>query len=437
MTCERFFGGADKRIQYLNSTLQYISERNPTEADLFDWLLENTSAGSRAETRAEAEGNISSNISFLETIELIKSTSDGYQTTNKGKRFWQHNEPLVMYEGLEKGVDGFREIARIIPQGQRTVEEIQAHLRDAYPGYELSEEVVTKHLDWLKSLELVAEDDGVYSIPIEGGEFEVGAMYNRWFIHDVLKGERYKGIATPSDLPIVLIFTGDSGSNYGYEDKFLENDTFLYTGEGAEGDMTMDGGNEAIRDHKVNGKSLYLFENTDLPWIVTYLGEYEYIGYDTRTLPDENDNPREAFQFQLAPVGGTEIELEDGTPASLSDQELFEKAKQSSPTGSRSSTSRSGGRSYPRSQYVREFALRMADGICQGCEQEAPFVTSSGDPFLEVHHLTRQSDGGPDTPENVIALCPNCHRRVHEGGDGDEFNLELKEKAKVRNGDFL
>lgn len=432
MTTERFFGGVDDRIQDLHSTLQYISEQKPTETALFDWLLKNTSAGSRASTPADAEETVSRNISFLESIDLLDSTPDGYQTTNKGETFWRHNEPLVMYEGLEKAVDGFREIARIIPNGYRTVEEIQAYLRDAYPDHNLPKGVVTKHLDWLKSLELVTEDDGVYSIPIEGGTFEVGAAYNRWFIHDALKGERYKGIAKPSDLPLVLIFTGDSGDDYGYEDKFLENDTFLYTGEGTEGDMTMDGGNEAIRDHKENGKSLHLFESTDLPWIVTYLGEYEYIGYDTRTLRDENDDPREAFQFQLAPVGGTEIEIEEGTPTSLSDEELFEKAKQSSPTGSRTSSSRSGGRSYPRSQYVREFALRMADGVCQGCEQEAPFVTSTGEPFLEVHHLTRQSDGGPDAPENVIAVCPNCHRRVHQGRNGDEFNQKLKEKAKRR-----
>jgi hypothetical protein len=24
-----------------------------------------------------------------------------------------------------------------------------------------------------------------------------------------------------------------------------------------------------------------------------------------------------------------------------------------------------------------------------------------------------------------IALCPNCHRRVHAGGDGKEFNAQL------------
>jgi 5-methylcytosine-specific restriction protein A len=33
----------------------------------------------------------------------------------------------------------------------------------------------------------------------------------------------------------------------------------------------------------------------------------------------------------------------------------------------------------------------------------------------------------------VIAVCPNCHRRVHYGEDGDAFNNDLIETAEERN----
>ncbi|WP_373273521.1 HNH endonuclease [Vibrio parahaemolyticus] len=46
-------------------------------------------------------------------------------------------------------------------------------------------------------------------------------------------------------------------------------------------------------------------------------------------------------------------------------------------------------------------------------------------PYLEVHHLTRLADGGADCPENVIALCPTCHRRAHYSIDNQEFNEKL------------
>ncbi|WP_241430174.1 HNH endonuclease [Halovivax asiaticus] len=427
MTAERFFGGVDGRLSYLHSTLQHISESTPSHSDLQAWVQQQTPAGSSQAIRR--------NIAFLEQIDLIEEVDGRYRPTNKGEVFWQRDEPLVMYEGLATNVDGFREICRAISSGARTSSAIRDQLKQAFPDYELSDGVIAKHLEWLRALDLVPESDGVYSIPIEDGNFRVGEMYNRWFIHDVLKGERYKGIATPSALDIVMLFTGESGSAYGYEDTFLPDDRFVYTGEGVEGDMTMDGGNAAIRHHRENGESLHLFESTDMPWLVTYLGEYEYEKHVIDALPDETGTDRDAIRFTLAPVGGTDVEIAEGSPESLSLDHLYEKAKQSSPTvrGDESrSTTTATRRSYQRSRIVQEYALRQADGVCQGCGDEAPFLDSGGEPFLEVHHLTRRSDGGPDDPDNVIALCPNCHRRVHEGRDGDAFNRKLKEEEANR-----
>jgi hypothetical protein len=34
---------------------------------------------------------------------------------------------------------------------------------------------------------------------------------------------------------------------------------------------------------------------------------------------------------------------------------------------------------------------------------------------LEIHHLERVADGGGDGPENLLALCPNCHALHHRG----------------------
>ena len=149
---------------------------------------------------------------------------------------------------------------------------------------------------------------------------------------------------------------------------------------------------------------------------------------------------RNAIRFRLVPAGGTEVEIGDQTLGSMPLEELFEKAKQSSPRSSGTTTTTSssgGGKRRKRSEVVRQFALEMADGVCQGCEEPAPFKNKQGQPFLEVHHLKRLRDGGPDDPENVIALCPNCHRRRHQGHDGDEFNRELIKKAEKRNNQFL
>ena len=60
--------------------------------------------------------------------------------------------------------------------------------------------------------------------------------------------------------------------------------------------------------------------------------------------------------------------------------------------------------------------LHRAAGICENCSKPAPFFKKKdGKPYLEVHHKIQLSDDGEDTVENAIALCPNCHRKLHFG----------------------
>ncbi len=81
-----------------------------------------------------------------------------------------------------------------------------------------------------------------------------------------------------------------------------------------------------------------------------------------------------------------------------------------------------------RSHALRVYVLRRANGACEGCGQPAPFATPDGHPFLEAHHTRRLSDGGPDDPRWVIAICPNCHRRAHYATDATTFNDNIKLK---------
>lgn len=69
---------------------------------------------------------------------------------------------------------------------------------------------------------------------------------------------------------------------------------------------------------------------------------------------------------------------------------------------------------YERDPSVVAYALNEANGICYDCKNEGPFISKlTGMPYLEVHHIKMLKDGGSDTPNNVIALCPNCHRKRH------------------------
>jgi hypothetical protein len=80
---------------------------------------------------------------------------------------------------------------------------------------------------------------------------------------------------------------------------------------------------------------------------------------------------------------------------------------------------------FARDSRVREGALRRANGTCEYCGA-AGFKIQDGRRYLECHHIQSLGNEGPDTPENVIALCANDHRRAHFGFDRETFAIELK-----------
>ncbi|MED1201969.1 HNH endonuclease signature motif containing protein [Heyndrickxia acidicola] len=85
---------------------------------------------------------------------------------------------------------------------------------------------------------------------------------------------------------------------------------------------------------------------------------------------------------------------------------------------------------YYRSEFVKQYALKVAKGVCQLCRRPAPFLNKDYNPFLEVHHIDYLSKGGKDRIDNVIAICPNCHRRVHVLEDNDDY-IKLKYRANL------
>lgn len=62
--------------------------------------------------------------------------------------------------------------------------------------------------------------------------------------------------------------------------------------------------------------------------------------------------------------------------------------------------------------------------------QVAPFKNKQNEPYLETHHIEWLSQGGDDTIENTVALCPNCHKKMHIVDDPRDIK-KLKSLKKV------
>lgn len=81
---------------------------------------------------------------------------------------------------------------------------------------------------------------------------------------------------------------------------------------------------------------------------------------------------------------------------------------------------------YNRDPIVVAIALKRAKGYCELCKKVAPFKKNDGTDYLEVHHINPLSKGGEDKENNVLALCPNCHRKLHYGKDKDKLVNNIK-----------
>jgi len=75
---------------------------------------------------------------------------------------------------------------------------------------------------------------------------------------------------------------------------------------------------------------------------------------------------------------------------------------------------------FNRDPAVKAWVLQESNGFCELCNDKA-FLKSNNDPYLEVHHLRKLSDNGSDTISNSVAICANCHRKLHYAHNKDEL----------------
>ncbi|MFQ3648053.1 MAG: HNH endonuclease [Anaerolinea sp.] len=130
-----------------------------------------------------------------------------------------------------------------------------------------------------------------------------GEIYRRRDLHTLYGGQQQGGISTPSNHPVIFLFTSPRGKEYGYSDGWQADGTFLYTGEGQKGDMTFTRGNLAIRDHMRNGRTIHLFEKAHMGH-VRYVCELMYVSHAIQTGQDIENKQRQIIVFTLRMISG-------------------------------------------------------------------------------------------------------------------------------------
>ena len=205
-----------------------------------------------------------------------------------------------------------------------------------------------------------------------------------------------------------------------YKD-WWEGDIFHYAGMGTEGDQLSFAQNKTLAESNVSGVEVFLFEVFNHNQY-TFKGKVELAGNPYQAQqPDKNKNLRWAWIFPLRLIGpqsqvSIPIEIlqqseekKQKEARKLPHDELLKRAAISKPIEARQVSSTY----YLRNPYVGEFAKQRAQGSCQLCRQPAPFKDKQGNPYLETHHVVWLSQNGEDSVGNTVALCPNCHRKMH------------------------
>ena len=222
-----------------------------------------------------------------------------------------------------------------------------------------------------------------------------------------------------------------------FDDRW-EGDIMYYTGMGLKGDQSLDFmQNKTLSESRINGVDIHFFEVFN-ETVYTYQGQVELVDNPIQEQQDDEDgNSREVYLFPLMRKDRTTpvipkqeldktFERKVRRESRRSLEELKSEARKSTATpGSRLSTSTS----YQRNPAVKAYTLKRADGVCELCEQDAPFKNKNGKPYLEVHHIQQLADKGDDIIENTVALCPNCHRKMHSLG----LESDIKKLQGVEN----
>lgn len=217
-----------------------------------------------------------------------------------------------------------------------------------------------------------------------------------------------------------LIIISDHTKPY-YEDVWRDG-ILYYTGMGKTGDQDLQfAQNKTLAESESNGVKVYLFEVFEKGKYI-YRGPVKLIGKPYPSIQvDFKGIKRKVWIFPVKIIDSSSTSIYSENVFIEKQKKLEEKVKKLSDQELRKGmvpdrvppTQEVIAKRFIYDPRVGEYVKRRANGRCNLCGQTAPFIDNDGSPYLEVHHIKWLSRGGLDSITNAVALCPNCHRKMH------------------------
>ncbi|MFG2338680.1 HNH endonuclease [Streptomyces yangpuensis] len=293
---------------------------------------------------------------------------------------------------------------------------------------------------------------------------QVGESFpNRNAVSDAYGGNRVMGI-TPLRDRVLSVYSDDEGP---YQDAPINELGWIgYTGDGLTGHQQMISGNRSLQAYQQQQRALRYWHKpvggqwTFEAWVVVVQVRQRW-GVGTDRLA------RREFVWVLAPVPSplrntwpadvlAALEEDDwtvrddteGIPAGggPSDASSRRDRYRRLTAAARRTADRRTRRSrlveverYYRSVSAREAVLIRSEDTCENrtCLGHPTERTDAGAAILEVDHVDPLARGGADTPEAMIALCPNCHALKTRGRNRKKLQSLLLKTARLRHEEFM
>lgn len=125
----------------------------------------------------------------------------------------------------------------------------------------------------------------------------------------------------------------------------------------------------------------------------------------------DNNLTDESAELVLSKNESEQNELEKYLKKTKTRKQLIEELSKSKPKEDETITINK--IQYKRDNYTIALIKQVRGHQCQICSKE--IITKEGTKYIEAAHIIAKSDKGKETPDNILLLCPNCHKEFDLG----------------------
>lgn len=234
--------------------------------------------------------------------------------------------------------------------------------------------------------------------------------------NNILQG----GVVKPKKLKLIILFTthNKEKSATPYDDKIIDNKLYM-DGE------KMHGSDTRLVDSRDNDIVILFYKENFFEDFI-YYGEVKLHNYELKE--DEpskfifNILNEEVIMKKNSDMARDEImyEIDITRAMPMSDEELDKASKKNPCTEARKT------KKYKKNPRIGKAVIEKAGYICElGKEEHESFISNSTHHnYMEAHHLIPASEifnfwklykRNIDCSENLLSLCPLCHKKIHLG----------------------